>query len=226
MTTAGSGTHAQDAGPPARRTAARTGLVLAVLFAVAAGSSLWFAVRAASVGEEEALPVIATVPDFSLTEASGRTVTRQDLAGRPWVADLIFTQCGGICPIMTESMSRLVASSADLPQVRFVSVSVDPERDTPEVLTAYADRVKADRARWLFLTGDEAAVRSLAVQGLKLPVADGDPTQGEDEILHSQRFVLIDAQSRVRGTYDVRDQEAMFKLRGDLERLAEADAAS
>lgn len=224
MSTATSGTQAH-AVPVGRRTAARTALVLGVLFAVAAGASLWFAIRASSVAEE-ALPVLATVPDFSLTEASGRTVTRQDLLGSPWVADLVFTQCGGICPIMTASMSRLVASSSDLPQVRFVSVSVDPERDTPAVLTTYAERFNADRSRWLFLTGEERAIRSLAVEGLKLPVADGDPAQGEDEILHSQRFVLIDAQSRVRGTYDVRDQEAMFKLRGDLERLALADAGS
>jgi len=207
----------------ARRSAARTALVLGVLFAAAAGASLWFAVRARSL-DTDALPVLATVPDFALTEASGRTITRQDLAGQPWVADLVFTQCAGICPIMTASMARLVKTSADLPQVRFVSVSVDPTRDTPEVLAAYAERFEADRSRWLFLTGEEAAIRKLAVDGLKLPVADGDPAQGEDEILHSQRFVLIDAQSRVRGTYDVRDQEAMFKLRGDLERLAAGDA--
>lgn len=225
MSTTTSGTQGHAAPVTRPRTAARTALVLAVLFAVAAGASLWFALGA-SHDAEEALPVLATVPDFSLTEASGRSITRQDLLGNPWVADLVFTRCGGICPIMTASMSRLVESTSDLPRVRFVSVSVDPTHDTPAVLTAYADRLNADRSRWLFLTGDEGAVRSLAVQGLKLPVADGDPAQGEDEILHSQRFVLIDAQSRVRGTYDVRDQEAMFKLRGDLERLARADAAS
>ena len=215
--TAASGTSANVA-PPRRRSAARTGVVVGVLLAVAAVASLLFAVRAQQAEEE--LPVLATVPDFSLTEASGRTVTRHDLAGRPWVADLVFTNCGGICPLMSAAMARLVQSSADLPSTRFVSISVDPERDTPQALTAYAERFKADRERWLFLTGDKTAVRDLAVGGLKLPVADGDPTQGEDEILHSQRFVLIDAQSQVRGTYDVRDQEAMFRLRGDLERLS------
>ena len=225
MTTATSG-GARTGGPaPARRSAGRTGLVVGVLTATAAAASLWFALHARSL-DEEALPVLATVPDFSLTEASGRTVTRSDLAGGPWVADLVFTNCGGICPTMSAAMSRLVTSSSDLPQVRFVSISVDPERDTPEALTAYAERFKADRERWLFLTGDQAAIRDLAVQGLKLPLADGDPAQGEDPILHSQRFVLIDAQARVRGTYDVRDQEAMFKLRGDLERLTQGERAA
>jgi protein SCO1/2 len=202
----------------ARRSAAATGIVVGVLIAIAASASLWFALRTSTTADD--LPVIATVPDFSLTEASGRTVTRADLAGKPWVADLVFTTCGGICPLMSASMARLVESTSSLPDVRFVSISVDPERDTPEALTAYAARYKADRDRWWFLTGDERSIRELAVQGLKLPVADGDPAQGEDEILHSQRFVLIDGESRVRGTYDVRDQEAMFRLRGDLERLA------
>jgi protein SCO1/2 len=126
---------------------------------------------------------------------------------------------------MSAEMARLVAQSSSLADVRFVSISVDPERDTPEALTAYAERYKADRARWLFLTGDAQEIRRLAQEGLKLPVADGDPSQGEDEILHSQRFVLVDAESRVRGTYDVRDQEAMFQLRGDLRRLAEESPA-
>lgn len=202
---------------PRRRSAGRTGLVVGLLLASAALASVWFAVNARESAED--LPVIATVPDFALTEASGRTVTRAELAGHPWVADLVFTSCGGICPLMSASMSRLVQSSSDLPDVRFLSISVDPERDTPAALTAYAERFKADRTRWLFLTGSESAIRELAVGGLKLPVADGDPAQGEDEILHSQRFVLVDGQSQVRGTYDVRDQEAMLKLRGDLERL-------
>lgn len=203
---------------PARRSAAWTGLVVGVVLAVAAAGSAWFAVRAQQAHEE--LPVLATVPDFALTEASGRTVTRQDLAGRPWVADLVFTHCAGICPIMTAAMSRLVQSSAALPDVRFVSISVDPENDTPEVLGAYAERFGADRTRWLFLTGEQEAIRKLVIGGLKLPLADGDPAQGEDAILHSQRFVLIDAQGQVRGTYDVRDQEGLLRLRGDLEQLA------
>ena len=214
-------TVASDAGAGTtstpRRSAGRTGIVLALLFAVAAGASGWFAVRARQA--EEPLPVLATVPDFTLTEASGRTVTLQDLAGKPWVADLVFTSCGGICPLMTAAMSQLEQSTEGLPEVRFVSISVDPERDTPEVLTEYAERHRADRSRWLFLTGAPDAIRTLAVGGLKLPIADGDPSKGEDEILHSQRFVLVDAQAQVRGTYDVRDQEAMFRLRTDLERL-------
>ncbi|MBY0275095.1 SCO family protein [Candidatus Binatia bacterium] len=200
-----------------RSSAGRTGLVLGALLVLAAAGSLWLAARAQTATED--LPVLAAVPDFTLTEASGRTVTRQDLAGHPYVVDLVFTHCGGICPTMSAAMSRLVGSTSTLPDLRFVSISVDPKNDTPEVLTAYAERFQADRTRWLFLTGDEKAIRELAIGGLKQPLADGDPAQGEDAILHSQRFVLVDAQSQVRGTYDVRDPEAMLRLRSDLERL-------
>lgn len=206
--------------PTRRSSAGRTGLVLGALLVLAAAGSLWLAARAQTAAAD--LPVLATVPDFSLTEASGRTVTRQDLAGHPYVVDLVFTHCGGVCPTMTAAMSRLVGSTSALPDVRFVSISVDPKNDTPEVLTAYAERFQADRARWLFLTGDEQAIRELAIGGLKQPLADGDPAQGEDAILHSQRFVLVDAESQVRGTYDVRDPEAMLRLRSDLERLSKS----
>jgi cytochrome oxidase Cu insertion factor (SCO1/SenC/PrrC family) len=212
--------------PPSRARAGagarRTALWLVALLVVAAAGSLWMS--ASSRRSTKELPVIATVPDFSLTEASGRTVTRQDLAGAPWVADLIFTHCGGICPTMSAEMARLSQSSSDLP-ARFVSISVDPERDTPEALEAYAQRFGADRTRWLFLRGDIGAVKKLATDGFLVPVGEGDTSQTGDEIIHSQRFVLIDANSRVRGTYDVRDREAMLALRGDLRRVSEEERA-
>ncbi|HEY8514266.1 MAG TPA: SCO family protein [Candidatus Binatia bacterium] len=224
MTVASESRRIGPAAGARRSSAARTGLVLAALLLVAGGASLWFSVTARRASDEP-LPVLSTVPDFSLIEASGRPITRQDLAGNPWVADLVFTHCAAICPMMTAEMSRLVQQSDDVPEVKFVSISVDPERDTPEVLTAYAERHGADRSRWLFLTGDETEIRRLALEGLRLPVADGNVAAGEDPILHSQRFVLVDAESRVRGTYDVRDPEAMLKLRGDLRRVRDEQRA-
>ncbi|HZR79652.1 MAG TPA: SCO family protein [Candidatus Binatia bacterium] len=175
---------------------------------------------------DEPLPVIAEIPEFRLIEASGRPVTRADLAGKPWVADLIFTSCSGICPAMTQEMSRLAKHTADVPDLRLVSITVDPARDTPEKLTEYAARFGADRSRWLFLTGDDAVIRKLAREGLLLPVAEGDPSQGDEAILHSPRFALIDGRGRVRGSYDMRDAEAMLRLRGDVRRLVEEPSAA
>lgn len=172
---------------------------------------------------EEPLPVLATLPPFALVEASGETVRRDDLAGSPWVADLVFTHCAGICPRMTAEMGRLERQTTDLPGLRFVSISVDPERDTPEVLSAYAERVGARRDRWLWLTGERDTIWKLASEGFLLPLAEGNPEMGDDDIIHSQYFVLLDGGARIRGVYDVRDSEAMLKLRGDVRRLHDED---
>lgn len=171
--------------------------------------------------EQEPLPVIATLPEFSLVEASGETIGRDDLAGHPWVADLVFTHCAGICPRMTAEMGRLERQTDDLPDLKFVSISVDPERDTPQVLREYAERVGARRARWLWLTGERDTIWKLSSEGFLLPLAEGNPAMGDDDIIHSQYFVLLDGGARIRGVYDIRDSEAMLKLRGDIRRVHE-----
>lgn len=171
--------------------------------------------------EQEPLPVIATLPEFSLVEASGETIQRDDLAGHPWVADLVFTHCAGICPRMTAEMGRLERQTDDLPDLKFVSISVDPERDTPQVLREYAERVGARRARWLWLTGERDTIWKLSSEGFLLPLAEGNPAMGDDDIIHSQYFVLLDGGARIRGVYDIRDSEAMLKLRGDIRRVHE-----
>lgn len=179
---------------------------------------LWLA-NATLKRAEDPLPVLAQVPDFELLEASGEAQTLADLRGAPWVADLIFTSCAGICPRMTREMAALRASVRDVPGLRFVSFSVDPDTDTPELLREYASRFTEDRRGWLFLTGDNATIRRIAAEGFLLPVQDGDPARGDEAVLHSSRFVLVDAAGRVRGTYDVRDPEAMLAIRVDLRRL-------
>jgi protein SCO1/2 len=96
------------------------------------------------------------VPDFDLVERSNRKVTRQELTGKVWVADFIFTTCGGICPVMTSNMRKL--QDKLFADIRLVSFTVDPTHDTPEVLTEYANRYGANKDRWLFLTGDPEAI--------------------------------------------------------------------
>ena len=167
------------------------------------------------------LPVLGTLPAFSLTDKSGATVTGATLAGRPWIADLVFTRCQLSCPRMTERMASLGPRLA--PGVRRVSVSVDPAYDTPAVLAGYAKLHKAEAPDWLFLTGDEAAMRRLAVEGLKLGVAAADPSDpraAQEPVTHSTRFVLIDGQGRVRGYYDAFDEGALGRLLRDSAWLA------
>jgi protein SCO1/2 len=166
-------------------------------------------------------PQLVTLPDFRLTERSGRSVGRDDLRGRPWIADFIFTQCGGICPAMTARMARL---RREVPSgVRFVSFTVDPATDTPEVLRGYAQRFGAD-GDWLFLTGEQKALYDLSVGGFKLAAMEvpaGERAAGGDgPFLHSAKFVLVDGAGVVRGYYDSEDEESLRALVADVRAIA------
>lgn len=170
------------------------------------------------------LPVIAQVPDFALTHHDGSTLTRQDLAGAPWIADFIFTRCPAICPRMSEQMSRVQDGLGPTSPVKIVSITVDPEHDTPQVLADYARRHHAGKS-WYFLTGEPNAIHSLSRDGFLLGV-DASPTPeqaaGSGPILHSTRFVLVDVESRIRGYYDPFDDADLERLLRDAEALAGA----
>ena len=152
------------------------------------------------------------VPDFSLTDQTDKPVTLHELKGRVWVADFIFTNCGGTCPVMTEKMRKLQET---LPaDIRLVSFTVDPARDTSKALAAYAAEHGATRERWLFLTGDKQELYDICIKGFKLPLQDDEGTPLEP-ITHSTRFVLVDKEGQVRGYYSGTEEE-------DLKRLAAA----
>jgi protein SCO1 len=164
-------------------------------------------------------PVLSEIPDFTLTDREGDTVTRGDLLGAPWVADLIFTRCVLACPVMSGKMAIL---DRELPAgVRLVSISVDPEHDQPAVLTAYAAKFDASD-RWRFLTGDRREIHQLAAEGLRLgydPNPPLVPLQPGDDIYHSTRFVLVDGEGRVRGYYEAMEGDELDQLERDLKAL-------
>ena len=120
----------------------------------------------------EGLKVFGTVPDFSLIQRDGRRVTLADLRGKVWIANFIYTHCTDTCPLQSAQMARLQEELKTEPDFRLVSITVDPEQDTPEVLSEYAARFSANRDRWLFLTGEKRALYALAVEGFRLGVAD------------------------------------------------------
>jgi len=170
-------------------------------------------------------PVLYRLPAFSLVNRDGRATTLKDLADTPWIADFIFTRCPASCPMMSARLARL---DRELPRdrldrgVRLVSISVDPEHDTPQVLQRYAASFHASD-RWLFLTGDGPQIYRLSKEGFKLAVdASPQPAAGTAEpILHSTRFVLVDGEGGIRGFYDGFDEASMRKLVRDLSALAE-----
>jgi len=160
-------------------------------------------------------------PEFSLTERSGKKITLNDLKGRPWLGDFIFTRCGGPCPILSLRMSELQKDFKDKSNLQFVSFTIDPEYDTPQVLQEYAGRYNADPDRWWFLTGDSRKVYEMSVKGFHLAVEKNtDPNQKPGEqVNHSLSFVLVDKTGHIRGYYNGHDLEALKRLRSDLSSL-------
>lgn len=198
-----------------RKPSWRAFLVFVLLASVPVAAMGWRAVRARGArtgGGLPALAVLGQVPEFELTERNGRSFRLSDLRDRVWVADFIFTHCAGPCPLMSAAMSKLQHATADESSVHLVSFSVDPERDTPEVLREYADRYGADPARWHFLTGDRKTIEMLAVQGFKV----GDV---KDPIYHSTRFILVDGRGRIRGYYDSEETDILQRLAADIRAL-------
>lgn len=181
-----------------------------------AAAALTIAAFARARGRHEPPPVMSPLPAFALVEADGHTLTGDDLRGRPWVADFIFTRCGGVCPAMTARMAALRRESPE--DVVFVSITVDPAHDTPEVLGRYARHAGAGSG-WLFLTGERDALYRLAIEGFKLGVEEVPRERqpgGDGPFLHSSHFVLVDRRGFIRGYYDSADEDALGRLRRDL----------
>jgi protein SCO1/2 len=160
-------------------------------------------------------------PDFVLTERSGQTLKLADLAGKVWVADFFYTTCPGPCPMMSSRLSDVQRELGSEPDLRLVSISIDPEKDTTDVLKLYAERFKATD-RWLFLTGEKAAIYGLARDGFKLPIADA-ASPGE-QITHSTRLILIDRTGTVRGFYEATGETGVRDLVRDIRKLLEEKA--
>jgi protein SCO1/2 len=163
------------------------------------------------------LPILYDAPHFTLIDQDGKPFDSEQLKGNVWVAAFIFTNCPGVCPMMTTRMVKL-QDAVPSNDVKLVSITVDPDRDKPEVLKQYAKRFKADESRWRFLTGDYAAIKQTA-DGMKLTIIAPKDNQAID---HDDHFLLIDRQGRVRGAYSGKDDDALNQLAKDAAKLAEA----
>jgi len=159
---------------PSRHTAFLV-LVLTIALAALAGGWAWYLLRTGPPPGDTTLvglQVFGTLPDFTLIERDRRKVTRSDLLGTVWVANFIYTQCTDTCPLQSARMAALQRDFPGEQSLRFLSITVDPKRDTPAVLDRYASRYEADRERWWFLTGDKQAIYALIQEGFRLSVED------------------------------------------------------
>lgn len=177
------------------------------------------ALTLAACKKASTLPELGQVPPFEFTGADGQPFSSTALDGKIWVVDFFFTNCPGPCPRMSKQLSELQEQTKALPNFRLVSITVDPGRDTPEALAAYARRYKADPARWFFLTGRKDFIANLMSEAFYLGFADNLQE-------HSTRFVLVDGKRRIRGFYDSFDApgqagENIKKLLSDIQELHE-----
>jgi protein SCO1/2 len=168
--------------------------------------------------EEQAVQAAATryfpAPPFSLIDQNAQQVSDQSLHGHVWIADFIFTNCAGPCPKMSALMADFQEKITH-PQVKLVSFTVDPLRDTPEVLKAYGQQFGADETRWIFLTGTEQQMQQVA-SGMKMAAEKGQ----DNQITHSTYFILVDQQGQVRGLYGLNDPTTPDRLTTDAVKLA------
>ncbi|HKO48970.1 MAG TPA: SCO family protein [Polyangiaceae bacterium] len=186
--------------------------------------ALLLALGASSAGckkQAEPLPILGQVGAFSLINQNSAAVSDQTLRGKVWAAAFFFTNCPTICPRITRRMRELqVAAAQQVPALALVSISVDPEHDTPPVLLAYAKRFDADAKNWSFLTGDLQVIKRTVVDGFKLAL-DGkpDPAAENGGIIHGSHLVLVDRTLAIRGYYRSDDDDDLARLLADAARL-------
>lgn len=176
-------------------------------------------------GEErplEGLQIFSAVPEFSFVETNGRRITLAELKGKVWLVNFIYTNCPDTCPVQSAQMRQIQEDFQNEKDLRLVSITVDPTRDTPQVLSQYAKRFSADPARWFFLTEEKETIYKFAQDGFRLGAVEL-PHENRSESgathTHSPRFVLIDRDAQIRGYYVSTDAEAMKRLSRDLKVL-------
>jgi protein SCO1/2 len=171
---------------------------------------------------EAAPPVLQAIPPFTLVDEQGRPFGSADLKGTMYAADFIYTGCTDSCPLLTARMGELQERLRHAgPELRLISFTVDPGRDSPPKLLEYAKHAHYDPARWTFLTGTDTAMEALLTQGFKVAmyreVHDGGATP--EELIHDEHLVLVDGMGRLRGYYAA-NAEGLGKLLGAVKYLA------
>lgn len=173
---------------------------------------VWISSAHQSLKQEGTLPIYGAVPVFELTDSFGKPFSSSQVRENVCIVNFIFTSCRGICPIMSHEMAKIQEKFSKTKGIRFISISVDPEVDTPERLAEYAGRFGANRSVWHFLTGKKEVIEKLMIEGFKLGF-DNEP------VFHSDYFVLLDPQSRIRGYYSFANKNVFKELPKDISRL-------
>jgi len=156
----------------------------------------------AELKKQRPLPIYGRIADFTLTNQDGRVTTLADLTNHVWVADIIFTRCAGPCPRMTAQMKSVQDHLPENANVKLVTLTTDPDYDSPELLQRYGEHYGADFDRWMFLTGTKDEIAGLAANSLKLgstPIVPADQKNAADLFIHTTIFVIVDKHAQLRG---------------------------
>lgn len=187
----------------------RLGWAIAFLAAATVIGLAWVALKSTKPTAEAEIPPIGTVPEFTFTSQTGEPVSKSDLLGKVWVANFVFTRCPGPCPAMTSRMAELQkVVERQGGNVRLVTVTVDPEHDTPQVLADYGATYQNNPEIWSLLTGENEVIQEFVTKGMLLPLA----TDAEGLPSHSQKFIVVDAEGQIRTYHDLDDPELLPKL--------------
>jgi len=154
------------------------------------------------------------IADFELINQEGRTITQKDFEGKIYVADFFFATCPSICPIMSGHIAELQKVFAQEEGVMFLSHSVTPELDSVAVLAEYGERYGANPTRWMLATGEKRQIYELARKSYFAVLDEGDG--GVQDFIHTENFILVDTQRRIRGFYDGTSQKEMERLTDDI----------
>ena len=170
-------------------------------------------------GKEVVDTIYNTIPAFSFINQNGDTITEQIVKDKIYVADFFFTTCPTICPVMKKQMLKVYDKFKDNKDVMILSHTIDPEHDTPAVLSTFAKDLNVTGTQWQFLTGPKEKTYEIGLKSYMV-VAKEDKT-AEGGFLHSGAFILVDKDKHVRGMYDGTTEEGTKKLIADIETLLE-----
>jgi protein SCO1/2 len=198
------------------RTSALWKMTLIMVPVITLGLLLWLRHIEVAALRQRTVSSYGRVPSFQLVNQNGQSFGSTQLAEKIWIADFIYTTCPGPCPMISTRMSEL-QKPLEKTDVHLVSFSVDPEKDKPEVLRGYAEKLHADPKRWDFLTGPKSTIYDLSHNGFKLAVSDGSDEAGIP--VHSTRMALVDRHGQIRGYYEATEADAITKLLADTSHL-------
>ena len=160
--------------------------------------------------------VYHTISYWNFTNQDGELISKSDYEGQVYVANFFFTRCPGICPILTKNIKQVQAETKGI-NVSFLSHTVDPKNDTVGRLKRYCDNKKIDNSNWNFVTGDQNSIYEMGVLSYLVPNSEDALAPGG--FLHSDKFILIDTKSRIRGMYGGTDSAEVERLILDIRKL-------